>query len=315
MPALLVLTLAALLLAFALVAWYGAEQMTRRRPPDPLVTPAEFGLPYREVQFAARDGATLGGYWLAPTVATDAAVLICPGYSGSLDPDVKYAVPLHRAGYGVLLFDFRAHGRSSGDWVTWGDQERADVLGAVDWLVAHGMRRVALLGFSMGAGAAISAAGDHPAVTAVIADGAFARPLTAVAGGLRERYRSGALTRPLAWAMLTVAAWRIGIHLAGATPLRHVARVTPRPLLLIHGARDIYVPMDDIRAVYRAASAPKTLWVIPEAGHRETDSCRPDEWRRRVLTFLGTHVPLQGKAWISDQGEATAPPTPREVSS
>lgn len=302
------IVVAALLLAYGLVAWIGAERLTRRRPPDPPASPADLGLPYEDVRFAARDDLGLGGVWIPPPdAASDAAVLICPGYNGSLDSDIPYALPLRTAGYGVLLIDLRAHGRSAGDWVTLGDLERFDVLGAVDWLVQQGVRRVALLGFSMGAGTAINAAPDHPAIVAVIADGAYTRPLSIVAGGLRERYSLGRLTTPLAWGMLRVAAWRIGIDLRGATPLTHVRAIAPRPLFLIHGARDTYVSMNAIRRLYREADAPKSLWVIPEAGHRETDSRRPDEWRRRVLDFLATHVPVKEDGWTL---LATPPPPP-----
>lgn len=294
--------LAVVALAFGLVAWVGAERLAQRRPPDPAATPADFGLPFEEVRLAARDGVALGGVWIPPPdgAVGEVVVVICPGYNGSLDADIRYAAPLRAAGYGVLLIDFRAHGRSGGDWVTLGDLERFDVLGAVDWLVARGVRRVALLGFSMGAGTAINAAPDHPAIVAVVADGAFARPLSIVAGGLRERLRLGALTTPLAWGMLRMAAWRIGIDLRGAAPLTHAGHVAPRALFLIHGGRDTYVSMTEIRDLYRAAGPPKSLWVLPEAGHRETDARRPDEWWQRVLGFLALYAPVKEDGWTAN---------------
>lgn len=310
MLAVVLSALAVVALAYGLVAWVGAERLTRRRPPDPAATPADFGLAFEDVHFVARDGVALGGVWIPPPggAVGEVAVVICPGYNGSLDADIAYAAPLHAAGYGALLFDFRAHGRSSGEWVTLGDLERFDVLGAVDWLVARGVQRVALLGFSMGAGTAINAAPDHPAIVAVVADGAFARPLSIVAGGLRERVRLGILTTPLAWGMLRMAAWRIGIDLRGAAPLSHAPRVAPRALFLIHGGRDAYVSMAEIRALYQAAGPPKSLWVLPEAGHRETDARRHDEWWRRVLDFLATYVPLKDDAWTTGPTESSVPP-------
>ncbi len=303
--------LAVVALAYGLVAWVGAERLTRRRPPDPAATPADFGLPFEDIRLAARDGVALGGVWIPPPdgAAGQTAVVICPGYNGSLDADIPYAAPLRAAGYGALLIDFRAHGRSGGDWVTLGDLERFDVLGAVDWLMARGVQRVALLGFSMGAGAAINAAPDHPAIVAIVADGAFARPLSIVAGGLRERLRLGMLTTPLAWGMLRMAAWRIGIDLRGAAPLTHAPRVTPRALFLIHGGRDAYVSMAEIRALYQAAGPPKSLWVLPEAGHRETDARRPEEWWQRVLSFLAVHAPVKDEGWTPGPVESTSTPS------
>ena len=58
--------LAVVALAYGLVAWVGAERLTRRRPPDPAATPADFGLPFEDIRLAARDGVALGGVWIPP---------------------------------------------------------------------------------------------------------------------------------------------------------------------------------------------------------------------------------------------------------
>ncbi len=289
------LVVVVLLMSYALVAWWGAEGVVRRRPPDPPTTPADCGLPFTEAAFPARDGTPLHGYWIPPPDTTASAgpapaIIICSGYNGSLDADVPHAPALHRAGFGVLLFDFRGHGRSGGDCVSLGYHERGDVLGAVDWLVAQDVTRVGLLGFSMGGATAISAAPDHPAVAAVVADGAYAEVKTVIAGGLRERYKTGALTSLLTWGILQAAGWRVGADLPRAEPLRHVARLAPRALLLIHGANDTYVPLDSVRRLYRAAHAPKALWVVPEAGHRAAYPARPQEYERRVVAFFWQHL-------------------------
>lgn len=278
------------LLGFALIAWYGAEQLVQRRPPDPLASPADFGLVHQEVEFAARDGLKLRGYWI-PAYTGQSAIVLCHGYNGSLDADLKYVPFLHRAGYHVLTFDFRGHGRSEGDWVSLGFWERSDLLGAVDWLLDQGIRRVGVWGFSMGAAVAISAATEQPAISVVVADGAFSRLQSIVEGRLRERYSPGPLTGPLAWAIIQAAGWRVAGDLPKAEPRRAVGRLAPCALLLIHGALDTYVPLDDIRELYRVARPPKSLWIIPEAGHREVDRFRPLEYTQRVLDFFKQYLP------------------------
>ena len=283
-----------ILLAVALVVSYGVDQVTRRPPPDPPANPAEFGLPFEDVTFTSRDNVTLRGYWMPPRDASqDAAIVICPGREGSLDSDLGYASPLWAAGYGVFIFDWRAHGRSEGQAITLGVRERGDLLAAVDWLAAHGITHIGTLGLSMGAATAISAAAEDGRIMAVVADSAFAEAKTVILGGLRERYLRNRLARPLAWLVLQGIGWQAGGSIARADPLRNIGRVAPRAILLIHGARDPYVPMDSIRRLYRAAGGPKELWVVPEASHREAATLRPHEYWTRVLAFFADWLSLE----------------------
>ncbi|MFN8500259.1 MAG: alpha/beta fold hydrolase, partial [Anaerolineae bacterium] len=283
-------------MAMALVVWYGVDGITRRPTPDPPTTPADFDLPFEDATFTSRDRVTLRGYWMPPRdPACAAAVVICPGRAGSLDSDLPYAVPLCAAGYGVLIFDWRAHGRSDGRTVTLGYRERDDLRAALDWLSSRGVERIGLLGLSMGAATAIGVAADDSRIAAVVADSAFAQVETVIVGGLRERYVRNRLARPLAWLVLLGIGWQAGGAVSGADPLRIVGRVAPRPLLLIHGARDPYVPMDSMFQLYRAASAPKELWVVPEAGHREAAALRPKEYWARTLAFFAAWLPLQSE--------------------
>ncbi|MFN8499108.1 MAG: alpha/beta fold hydrolase [Anaerolineae bacterium] len=176
-------------MAMALVVWYGVDGITRRPTPDPPTTPAGFDLPFEDATFTSRDRVTLRGYWMPPRdPACAAAVVICPGRAGSLDSDLPYAVPLCAAGYGVLIFDWRAHGRSDGRTVTLGYRERDDLRAALDWLSSRGVERIGLLGLSMGAATAIGVAADDGRIAAVVADSAFAQVETVIVGGLRERY-------------------------------------------------------------------------------------------------------------------------------
>ena len=59
---------------------------------------------------------------------------------------------------GILGLDFRGHGGSDDAPTTFGMHEIEDVAGALAWLGARGITRVALVGSSMGGITAIAAA-------------------------------------------------------------------------------------------------------------------------------------------------------------
>jgi putative redox protein len=52
------------------------------------------------------------------------------------------------------------------------------------------------------------------------------------------------------------------------SPVRTVDRISPRPLLLVHGDADDVVPVSHAHELYDKAGEPKDLRIIGGAGHR-----------------------------------------------
>lgn len=271
------------------LAFYGAHVLTRRRAPDAMASPADHDLNYEDVVFASRDGLTLRG-WFVPAISPRGTVIFCPGHAGSMDPDLKYAPAFHARGYNVLMFDFRAHGRSDGNLVSMGSLEQQDLLGATDFLRRRGIGRLGVLGFSMGGRVAISAAPQTEAIAAVVSDGGPVTILEAVAAGSRQRGLPGFLAVLIARLTLWLAGRRVGCNLSEADAPRWVSRLAPRALLLVHGGRDPYVSTVAVQALFAAAEQPKELWIVPEAGHRQADELQPDEYLARVIGFFDRHL-------------------------
>ena len=284
--------------------------LTRRRKPDETRSPAEYGLAFEEVAFPARDGVTLRGWWIpaSPVPVPDSlplsqsgrgrvgdrslarAVISLHGQGGSMDPDVQYVPALSVAGFNVLMFDFRAHGRSDGRLSTVGYLERQDALGAVDFVCSKGIERIGLLGFSMGGIVAMLTAPICTEAKAVISDGGPARLLSATAAWGVERGAPRWLSTALAWLMIAVTSLRLRANLFRYEPVRWVGQIAPRPILFIHGDLDRYTPPADLDALVAAAGQPKEMWRVPEAGHRTVDQLDPQEYRRRVVAFFSRYL-------------------------
>ena len=81
-------------------------------------------------------------------------------------------------------------------------------------------------------------------------------------------------------------AWT-GERLATYNPEELVARISPRPLFIIHGEHDNEAcTVADAHRLYEAARPPKTLWIVPGAGHCGGHGAQPAEYERRVLAFF-----------------------------
>jgi dipeptidyl aminopeptidase/acylaminoacyl peptidase len=277
--------LAVVVLIIGAISLYGSSQLIRRRVPDTPSDPAQYGLTYEEVAFPSRDGLTLRG-WFIPAPEARGTVVFCHGHAGSMDPDVKYAPAFHERGYNILMFDFRGHGRSEGQHVSMGYYEREDLLGAIDYLQSRGIDRLGVLGFSMGGAVAMATAPHTEAIRAVVSDGGFARLSDAVTVGVRERGLPGSLASLVGYLILWLMGLRLGCSPNGADPIGWVDKIAPRALLIIQGALDPFVTVEEARELYTAAGEPKDIWIVPGAGHREADRHHPEEYRHRVLAFF-----------------------------
>jgi fermentation-respiration switch protein FrsA (DUF1100 family) len=58
-------------------------------------------------------------------------------------------------------------------------------------------------------------------------------------------------------------------------PVQVVSRIAPTPLLLVHGDRDEYFPLEHFRTLAEAAGPGATAWVVPGFGHAESGATAP----------------------------------------
>jgi pimeloyl-ACP methyl ester carboxylesterase len=266
-----------------LVAWAGYLWV---KPPSLLLTePVPPGIFPEEVCFPSRDGVRLHGLYLAGRDGSP-VLLLCHGYYRSLTETFSLGCELNRLGYHVLLLDFRGCGLSEGRFTTLGYRETADVLGAVDYLRERlGQRPLGVLGISMGAVAALRAAADCPAIAAVVADSAYADLKDTVRHKTKDVLRLPFLVG-LGWASIRIGEWLSGGDLAAVRAVDAVARLSPRPVLLIHGERDDYLPPDNAQRLFRAAGEPKEVWLAPGSGHAMARLDHHREYVERVHAFF-----------------------------
>lgn len=248
-------------------------------------TPGDLGLAYEDVRFTTHDGVTLSG-WLVPAGReTRTAVIVLHGFSGHRLPELAAFVPWLQERHHVLQFDFRGHGESDPGPITLGWHERRDVAAAVRFLEGRGLGPIALFGISMGASTAIVAAPDLP-VAAVVADAPFAELHHPIANRMRD------VGYPLAevGARVIVAGAALRTRSRMRNPLAVVARIAPRPLLIISPAEDRLIDRGQSDRLFERAGEPKELYRVAGAAHAEAYAVDPEAYRSRVLGFLERHL-------------------------
>jgi alpha-beta hydrolase superfamily lysophospholipase len=253
--------------------------------PDAPSSPADIGLDFETVRFTTDDGVTLSGWLIPPARETRTAVIVMHGFSGHRLPELAALVPWLHERHHVLQFDFRGHGESEGGLITLGTHERRDVAAAVRFAESRGLGPTALFGISMGAAIAILAAPDLP-VAAVVADAAFADLHHPIASRLRE----GGYPLSRIGSRLVVGGATLRARSRLTDPIRAVARIAPRALLLIAPREDRLISWRQSLRLFEAAREPKELMVVEGAGHAEAYAVDPKAYRERVLGFLERHL-------------------------
>lgn len=279
-------TRAALIIACALAAfaaaglWVAGDSLSA--PANRAVGAPPADLKASPVEFESESGSTLRG-WLLPGRAGRGAVVLMHGVRADRTSMSARARFLNAAGYGVLLFDFQAHGESPGSRITFGHLEGRDARAAVR-LVRERMpgERVGVVGVSMGGAAALLA--EPPlGADALVLEMVYPTLEEAVADRLKIRLGSlGGLLSPLLTLQLRP---RLGVGLEHMRPIDRAA-LLPGPKLFIAGALDRHTTLEESRRLFAAARGPKELWVVEGAAHTDLHAAAREEYERRVLDFF-----------------------------
>lgn len=228
-------------------------------PVDPAVAPEAIS----EVRIAGPNTRQLFGWIVMPAHPSPQpapAVLVMHGWGANAATMWPVVAPLHAAGYAVLLLDARCHGRSDDETFTSLPRFAEDIAAGLAWLRAHSGiagNRIALLGHSVGAGAALLHAAQHSDVCGVISLSAFAHPREMMRRFMAEKRVPYPV---IGWYVLRHVQRVIGVSFDHIAPLATLPRVSC-PVLLVHGRSDTTVPIDDARRL-RATSGHARLMLV-----------------------------------------------------
>ncbi len=228
--------------------------------------PNAFGLaPDRveQVHIPTASGKRLVGWWVLPPQAIERpapAVLVMHGWGSNAAMMGPVVPPLHEAGFAVLLVDARCHGHSDDETFTSMPRFAQDIASGLAWMKRQpniDADRLALLGHSVGAAAALLHAAHHDDVRAVVSLSAFAHPAEVMRRFMAEKRIPHPL---LGWYVLRHVQQVIGATFDEIAPLRTLAAVRC-PTLLVHGLGDRTVPVEDAHRLLTASRHARLLLV------------------------------------------------------
>lgn len=221
-----------------------------------------------------------------------APVCICfHGYKGAGVRDFSVMGDLlMNDGYNVLLIAHRAHLGSSGHTITYGIRERRDVLSWVSYVIERfgGDCPIYLFGISMGAATVLMSSDlDLPDnVRAICADCPFSSPKDIIC------FVTDAMGMPskLMWPYIRLSALVYGhLNIRRDITAANAAHRSKKPMLIVHGEADKFVPMQMSEEIYLANPDCVERHTFPGAGHGLSYYADPDRYKAVVRDFMKRH--------------------------
>ncbi|NER23046.1 MAG: alpha/beta hydrolase [Symploca sp. SIO1C2] len=287
---------------------YLADMMVKPGKSPVFNHPQDYGLDYEDVTFSASDRVTLSG-WLIKG-GTDKVIIqshfgvqcsragYTPKDKGLItlwQTDISFlnqAKYLVNAGYSVLMYDFRNHGKSETGtcpWISWGSEESKDVIAAVEFITTHPDlkdSKVGLLSICMGAGSTTYAYGienglqNYKNIKALIAVQPLLYPdfvqAMGVPGFLAKRVNN-------------LNTNRTGFNLNTTSFLPNVNSITV-PTMVIQNTNDPWTNLDFVKQYYNALTVEKEMLWLDLAKQRAAAYDYIGKSPEKILDFFGKYL-------------------------
>ena len=252
-------------------------------------TPAKYGYAFKEISISTKNNKRLYGWWIPaenPNNENRPTIILIHGWSRNVDRMMSYIKQLHPAGYNLLAFDSRCHGRTDDDKFSSMVKFMEDISASIDYsenLPNVDTNRIGVLGLSIGGASSIYAASLDRRIKSLVTIGAFSHPTKVMGDEFKKRKIP---YYPFIWFIFKYMEFRIGAKFDNIAPSNNIAK-TDAKIFLIHGIDDVTVPIEQADELLNAGNSDKVkLWKVEGKDHSDCNH-HPEFWKK-VLDFYQT---------------------------
>ncbi len=238
--------------------------------------------------FIENEGERISTVMHIPEETPAPAVVFSHGFTGNKIEAhrlfVRAARKMSKEGFVAVRFDFRGSGESDGEFEEMSiSSEISDLNSVLKFLLDKkevSREKIGLVGLSLGGVVSILTAAKNSITKAVCtwSSPACLRLLSSLRDSFGvdlSQIEKGYIDLP--------SGYRIG-RVFFEDALRHdilddCAKISPRPMLIIHGSQDSVVPVEHARMLYDRAGEPKKIIIIEGADH----TFNRREWEDKVI--------------------------------
>ena len=210
------------------------------------VDPATLGLNAQTLRLKTEDGESLVAWSFPPTAPGRPLILYFHGNAGGLDLRVERFRAMAEAGMGLLAIEYRGYASSTGSPSERGLKLDGEAAYAAAIRSGVSPERIVALGESLGSGVAVALAARHK-IGALVLDS----PYSSIADVAAATY------------------WFVPVRALLRDPFHNdllIGSVTA-PTLIVHGTKDLVVPIRFGEKLFALANSPKEFWRVEGAPH------------------------------------------------
>lgn len=245
---------------------------------------------YEDLFLKSRDNLKLHNIVIKNKTKSNKWAITVHGYTSQSTYMASYAQELYNMGYNIVVPDLRGHGKSEGNYIGMGWNERFDIVDLSNYIADNYKdSKIILLGVSMGAATVMSASGEKlpKNVKAIIEDCGYTSAWDQFAYQLKALFKLP--TFPMMHAASIICKIRAGYFISEASPIKQIKK-SITPTLFIHGDVDKFVPFSMLEKLYTTSPVEKEKLIIPGAAHARASYVNHELYWKTVKKFLEKHV-------------------------
>jgi uncharacterized protein len=253
--------------------------------------PSDYGLRDETFDLEVDSGIILRGYLIEATKKAKATIVHLHGIGGFKESKIPFAKMLANEGYNVLIYDQRAHGKSSGTYCTFGEYEKRDLSKMIDSILKRLPNiPIGIHGSSMGGAVALQCLEFDERIKFGIVESTFNTLENVVIEYGRDYFKFR--SRWIARRVLSKAALIAKFNPFSIKPVESCKNIE-QPMLMVHGDKDENIPIEfNIDNFKALKSTDKEFYTVHGATHFDVGEVGGEAYKKKVLDFLNRQTRL-----------------------
>lgn len=239
--------------------------------------PHQVGLEYEIVEYPSLNGKKLTGLYFPTKQKPKGTIVHCHGNAANVSNHFPFSVFLLQYGFDVLIFDYQGFGGSEGKPSAQNTIE--DGIASVHYAqsrLSAPSSGVCLFGQSVGAAVATVVAAQEPLVRGVVLEAGFTSYRDITQYAMRRSF----ITWPFSFFLPTLLVRH------RYDPIDYIPKISPRPVLFVHGTKDRVIPLSMSKKLYQAAGQPKELYIVRDGQHLEYRRQDGIRYEKKIADFF-----------------------------
>ncbi|WP_299626530.1 alpha/beta hydrolase [uncultured Tenacibaculum sp.] len=254
-------------------------------------TPKDLNLDFEEITVNTQDSLTLNGYWIKSQHQQPKGILILlHGIGGCKEHFLELSETLAISGIESILFDGRAHGKSEGEFCTYGFYEKNDVSKIVDLIKTKAPNlKIGIWGNSLGGAIALQTLENDKRIAFGVIESTFTE-LDQIVFQYKKNLLKGFGIKFLSDFSLKKAGEIANFNPDKVKPIQAVKNIS-QPVLIAHGSDDRNIPIVFGKQLFKnLASKDKKFINVKDGGHHNLFEKGGITYKKELLDFINRNL-------------------------